>query len=157
MITHIGNLDLSRFVNFKYDINDDDDDHHIDGIYYSPYKKILFDMINKNLDLGKSYAVLDKLARMYCFRYDIYDEIFDEIYDEIYKKNDKNFDETIVQDFFQILYNGTHKFYDYFDGISLEDCECTKNKTKRLKKLIENIKKSEDEIIEKNNNFKIIY
>jgi hypothetical protein len=99
----------------------------------SVYDDILFDMINKKLNLDNVLDLLFDLAISCQFRYDIH-----KIFGILFCIDDIN----LAQDFLQIIYNGTCKFYDYF-------CKLDKYNLKNdmiIKKYVDNLIKNEYEI-----------
>ena len=102
MITNIGKLDLSKFIGMEHfyvsidkeefleDCEPEDTYNFCKGdTYYCPYEKILFDMINKKLNLEECYEILSYLLDEGSFRYDITFTVYEEIFNKIYKKLNK--------------------------------------------------------------------
>ncbi len=112
--------------------------------YMSIYDNIILDMINKRLNLDKTLDFLFNLAISCQFRSHLY-EIFI-ITSNIDYHN-------LAQDFLQIIYNGTYRFYDYFHELDKYYIKnnCTVNK------YINNLIKDEDKIDEINDKLREIY
>jgi hypothetical protein len=108
------------------------------------YDNILFDMINKQLNLDKTLDFLFNLAISCQFRNDLY-KIFIII---SYVENTN-----LAQDFLQIIYNGTYKFYDYFYKLDKYHIQ----NSSIINKYITNLIKDENEIDKINDKFRDIY
>ncbi len=72
-------------------------------------------MINKKLNLEECYEILSYLSDEGSFEYDLISVVYEEIFDKIYN----NCKEDLIQDYFQILCNGTEN--DNFQEMNKDD------------------------------------